>query len=87
MVREGWVEASLPLEIAGIMSRKSVHEVAAGMENIVRAAHTLGARPDNPFLTMSFLALPVIPSVKLTDQGLVDVDLFQFISLEASKTN
>ncbi|UNC93311.1 adenine deaminase [Candidatus Contubernalis alkaliaceticus] len=78
----GRVKASLPLEIAGIMSQKNAAEVAEGMEAVVKAAHKLGAQPKNPFLTMSFLALPVIPSLKLTDRGLVDVDLFQFTSLD-----
>lgn len=82
VVREGKVEASLPLEVAGIMSQKSAPEVASGMEKVVRAAHALGAKPKNPFLTMSFLALPVIPSLKLTDRGLVDVDRFEIIQLQ-----
>ncbi|MDO9574061.1 MAG: adenine deaminase [Candidatus Contubernalis sp.] len=83
VVREGRMEASLPLEIAGIMSQKNAAEVAEGMEAVVQAARKLGAEPKNPFLTMSFLALPVIPSLKLTDRGLVDVDRFAFIYLSA----
>jgi adenine deaminase len=51
------------------------------MDDILRAAHQLGSPLHDPFMAMSFLALPVIPSLKLTDYGLVDVDKFQLVSL------
>jgi adenine deaminase len=49
------------------------------MNKLLQAAKELGTRLPQPFLTMSFLALPVIPSLKITDRGLFDVDSFSFI--------
>jgi adenine deaminase len=83
VVEEGKIKASLALPVAGLMSRQSAEEVAAKMEALNQAAHEIGAVPQNPFLTLSFLALPVIPELKITDQGLVDVSEFRIIPLEA----
>ncbi|NWF54461.1 MAG: adenine deaminase [Syntrophaceae bacterium] len=82
-VQGGRVKASLPLPIAGLMSLESAETVASQMEKIKTAAKALGCRLTNPFLTLSFLALPVIPELKLTDKGLVDVSQFRIIPLEA----
>ena len=74
------VKAELPLPIAGLMSPKPVEEVARKVELLNREASKLGCSLDDPFMTMSFLALPVIPELKLTDRGLVDVSAFDFVS-------
>lgn len=84
VVEEGKIKASLPLPIAGLMSLQPAKEVASKMEEVTLAAHTIGAIPRNPFLTLSFLALPVIPELKITDRGLVDVSEFRIIPLDAS---
>lgn len=65
--------AALPLPIAGLMSDEPLDAVAAGAQRVVAAARELGSRLDKPLMTLSFLALPVIPSLRLTDRGLVDV--------------
>ncbi len=75
------VEALLPLPIAGLMSDRPVREVASKLEEIKAAARALGASQDNPFMILSFLALPVIPKLKLTDKGLVDVEKFSIVPL------
>jgi len=75
------VLASLALPVAGLMSPCSAGEVAAGYEAIENAARQLGCKLPSPFMTLSFLALPVIPELRLTDRGLVDVDAFDFVEL------
>jgi adenine deaminase len=75
------VLANLPLPIAGLMSDQPIERVRQQMDDMLRAAHQLGSPLHDPFMAMSFLALPVIPSLKLTDHGLVDVDKFQLVSL------
>ena len=69
----------LPLPVAGLISPEPAERVAAALEEVTCAARSLGAAPQNPFLTLSFLALPVIPHLKITDRGLFDVDAFSFI--------
>ncbi|PFA63264.1 adenine deaminase [Bacillus sp. AFS015802] len=74
LVKDGKVIASLPLAIAGLMSDRGHEEVAAGLLKLKDAFVELGFSGDfNPFLTLSFLTLPVIPEIKLTDLGLFDV--------------
>lgn len=80
-VRSGEVLARLPLPIAGLMSDEPLADVARGWEELRRAAHDLGSLPAEPFMVLSFLALPVIPELKLTDRGLVDVNRFEHVSL------
>jgi adenine deaminase len=77
----GEVRAACPLPIAGLMSDRSLEEVCGQVEALTRAAHGMGCTLPDPFMTMSFLALPVIPSLKLTDKGLVDVGKFDFVPL------
>jgi adenine deaminase len=79
VVRDGQVLASLPLPIAGLMSDLSFEDVASRLESVEAAAKQLGCQTERPFMTLSFLALSVIPSLKLTDRGLVDVDAWQFV--------
>ncbi|NDV23263.1 adenine deaminase [Desulfovibrio sp. JC022] len=82
VVRDGSVLATLPLPVAGLMSDQGLDEVAAGVSGLDRATQQLGCSY-NPFMLISFLALPVIPSLKLTDRGLVDVDKFDFVGMWA----
>jgi len=77
----GKVQATLPLPVAGLMSDQPAAVVASEMDKILSAAKELGTKLDQPFLTLAFLALPVIPSLKITDRGLFDVDNFQFVKL------
>jgi len=72
------------LEVAGLMSEKSAKQVAASYQKVKTQAKAQGTPLDNIFMTLSFLALPVIPELKITDQGLVDVTKFDFIPLIAS---
>ncbi|NLA27758.1 MAG: adenine deaminase [Firmicutes bacterium] len=73
------VQSLLPLPVAGLISREPARKVAAALAEVNAAAQRLGAAPHQPFLTLSFLALPVIPHLKITDHGLFDVDTFSFI--------
>ncbi|HEC35935.1 MAG TPA: adenine deaminase, partial [Anaerolineae bacterium] len=75
------VLASVPLPIAGLMSDQSVKTVRRQMERLVEVAKNLGSSLHDPFMTLGFLALEVIPALKLTDQGLVDVEKFDFVPL------
>jgi adenine deaminase len=75
------VLAALPLPIAGLMSDWSVEKVRDGMDELVINAAALGSDLHDPFMAMSFVALEVIPTLKLTDQGLVDVEQFQPVPL------
>ncbi|HEY82097.1 MAG TPA: adenine deaminase [Dehalococcoidia bacterium] len=76
----GKVLASLPLPIAGLLSTEPLESVVAGLENLEKLARDLGTKLPSPFATLSFLALPVIPELRLTDLGLVDVSQFKVIS-------
>ena len=81
VIADGEVRAACPLPIAGLMSDQSLEDVAGQVEALTQAAHALGCTLPDPLMTMSFLALPVIPSLKLTDRGLVDVNKFDFVPL------
>jgi adenine deaminase len=70
--------------IGGLLSDRPVEEVAAAVQALEEAAHVgLGATLPSPFMAMSFLALSVIPELKLTDRGLVDTVNFRLVPLEA----
>lgn len=71
---QGETLASLPLPVAGLMSRKSFSELIPEIKALRNAVLALGCELHEPFLQMSFLALPVIPALKITDLGLVDVE-------------
>jgi adenine deaminase len=75
-------EVSLPL--AGLMSDRPIDEVRQDLDRALDEAHRLGTGLHDPFMAMSFLGLEVIPSLKLTDQGLVDVDRFELVPLWVS---
>ena len=70
----------LPLPLGGLMSDGYAEEVAAGYERLTAAAHRLGSPLRAPYMTLSFLALLVIPTLKLSDLGLFDGASFQFVS-------
>jgi adenine deaminase len=72
-VNDGRVLAAMPLPIAGLLSGLSLDSAAKQMADVMVAARTLGCLLPRPFMALSFLALPVIPELKLTDRGLVDV--------------
>ncbi|KKM25343.1 hypothetical protein LCGC14_1595940 [marine sediment metagenome] len=80
VVDGGQVLAELPLPVAGLMSLKPFEAVRASLEALRRAARGLGVTLDEPFLQLAFLALPVIPALKITDRGMVDVHRFEIIS-------
>lgn len=81
VVADGRVMAELPLPVAGLMSDLPFEEVRKKMDTLLDEAKKLGCNLENPFMTMSFLALPVIPELKITDKGLVDVNRFDFTPL------
>ena len=79
--KDGEVVENLPLPIAGLMSREPLEIVHEKMESLIKAVQSAGSSLSAPFMQMSFLALPVIPEIKLTDQGLFDVMQFKYIDL------
>ncbi len=80
VVRDGAVLAELPLPVAGLMSLEPFEEVRTRLEALRAAAKSLGVVLHEPFLQLAFLALPVIPALKITDMGLVDVARFELIA-------
>lgn len=81
----GSQEEVLPLPVAGIMSPEDGYEVAAAYTRIDQLAKEMGSRLNSPFMTLSFMALLVIPDLKLSDKGLFDGKKFEFT--EVFKTN
>ena len=79
---DGMAQASLPLPIAGLLSPEPLETVAAKIEELEGLARELGCSVHSPFSVLSFLALPVIPELKLTDMGLVDVMAGKLLELE-----
>jgi adenine deaminase len=77
----GQAAARLPLPVGGLMSTEPVAVVSAAMHRLVTVARDWGSPLKDPFMTLSFLALPVIPELKLTDRGLVDVRQFHHVPL------
>ena len=75
------VLARLPLPIAGLMSDAPIESVRADYDGLIAAAHALGSQLPDPFMVMSFMGLEVIPKLKLTDLGLVDVEKFALTEL------
>ena len=75
------VLARLPLPIAGLLSDQPLETVREQVDAVISASHALGGVLPDPLMTMSFLALAVIPSLKITDRGLVDVDQFALVPL------
>jgi len=80
VVRDGAVLAELPLPIAGLMSDEPFEAVRDKLVALRAAARGLGVVLEEPFLQLAFLALPVIPALKITDRGLVDVEKFEIVA-------
>jgi adenine deaminase len=79
----GQVVDELPLPVAGLMSVRPLSEVQHRLAALERRLEEMGVRGESPFMTLSFLALSVIPELKITDRGLVDVGRFQLVPLES----
>lgn len=82
-VDRGQILGRVPLPIAGLMSEQPIERVRAELDHLNEATRRLGCDLETPFMALSFLALPVIPDLKLTDKGLVDVRKFGFVDLIA----
>jgi adenine deaminase len=80
-VVDGQVKATVPLPIAGLMSDAPMETVRRQLDAIIQVAHDLGATLSDPFMALGFIALPVIPKLKITDKGLVDVERFEVVPL------
>lgn len=76
----GRILAELPLPIAGLMSLDPFETVRDALSDLRAAARTLGTTLEEPFLQLAFLALPVIPALKITDRGMIDVTTFEIIA-------
>ncbi|TNV21556.1 adenine deaminase [Buttiauxella sp. B2] len=81
VVANGKVVSHLPLPICGLMSEQPAHVLAQKIDELKAACRDCGITLDEPFIQMAFLSLPVIPSLKLTSQGLFDGDHFCFTEL------
>ena len=81
VVDGGAVTAELPLPVAGLLSDRPLDEVLSASAALNEAAEALGVHFPHPFQVLAFLALSVIPSLKITDRGLVDVDRFELVPL------
>jgi len=73
--------ATLALPIAGLMSQEPIQAIRDRIDSLINTARKFGTTLDDPFMTLSFLALPVIPELKITDKGLIDVARFNIVSL------
>jgi adenine deaminase len=78
---KGTVLDCLPLPIGGLMADRPIPEVRSNLDNILTCVRNLGSPMAHPFMTLSFMALPVIPELKLTDKGLFDTNVFSFVDL------
>ena len=80
LVHEGQVVGTVPLNICGLMSSEAPEKLIVALEKIAEQAHAQGVpRNIDPFISLSFMALPVIPRLKITDMGMFDVDRFEFV--------
>lgn len=80
LVREGQVMGTVPLHIWGLMSSEAPEKLIVALEKIAEQAHAQGVPANiDPFISLSFMALPVIPRLKITDMGMFDVDRFEFV--------
>ena len=84
LAENGKIADELPLEIAGLMSRLPIGEFESRLQRMIKKAHDMGVSAElEPFMSLSFLALVVIPELKITDRGLFDVKKFAFTPIEA----
>ncbi|MEM3587518.1 MAG: adenine deaminase C-terminal domain-containing protein, partial [Candidatus Jordarchaeaceae archaeon] len=72
-VREGKIIAKLPLNFAGLMSTEPIEKVIDKEKELKKAVKEMGCELESPFMALSFLSLPVIPELKITEKGLIDV--------------
>ncbi|MDW7726132.1 MAG: adenine deaminase [Candidatus Methanoperedens sp.] len=79
VIANGTIVEEMPLPFAGILSTTGAHETDMKLGNLHAAIKNMGCKLDAPFIQASFLTLPVIPSLKITDCGMVDVDAFKII--------
>jgi adenine deaminase len=77
----GRIRHALPLPMAGLLSDQSVEDVEARLTGLQTEARRMGSSMASPFAMLSFMALPVVPRLKITDRGLIDVDAFQIIDV------
>ncbi|MCM0604609.1 MAG: adenine deaminase [Xanthomonadaceae bacterium] len=84
VVDRGVVTSILPLPFGGLMSTETPKAIEKKLVHLRKASHAIGCEYDEPFLQLAFLSLPVIPSLKLTDKGLVDVNQFKIIGVRSS---
>jgi adenine deaminase len=85
VVAGGEVTAQLPLPVAGLISDRPLDEVVGALDRVHDALRALGVRLEAPLMSLSFLALSVIPQLKITDRGLVDVERSQIVPLQAER--
>ena len=81
LVKDGEIISQLPLPIAGLMSDKEFDFVVEKCDELNKAAHSIGCKLEDPFMTMGFLSLPVIPELKITDKGVFDTNKFDFVDI------
>lgn len=81
VVKDGKILCEFQLPIAGLMSDKDFDFVLNKCEELNAAAHSIGCSIDDPFMTMGFLSLPVIPELKITDKGIFDTQKFDFVDI------
>jgi adenine deaminase len=81
VARDGAVRGELALPVAGLLSDEPVEDVVTRLEALQDMLREQGVADRAPFMTLSFLALSVIPALKITDRGLVDVDRFELVPL------
>jgi len=81
IAKNGKIVHLLSLPYGGLMTDKSAKEVNEEYNRLLFIANKLGVELEDPFMTLSFMALPVIPHLKITDIGLVDTDNFKVISI------
>lgn len=83
VAQSGSILATLALPMGGLMSEQEPQKITAALQSLRRASESIGCALSEPFLQLAFLSLPVIPTLKLTDQGLVDVNQFKIIDVIA----
>lgn len=81
VVKDGEIISQLPLPIAGLMSDKEFDFVVEKCDELNKAAYSIGCKLEDPFMTMGFLSLPVIPELKITDKGVFDTNKFDFVDI------
>lgn len=81
VVKNGEIISELSLPIAGLISDKDFDYVVGKCEELNKAAHSIGCKLEDPFMTMGFLSLPVIPELKITDKGVFDTNTFDFTDI------